>query len=120
MKLFNKLIGIKKEKLYLAELAKIGITQKNEDGTYEPEYFYFIPRRYVVVKKTYKEDIYKEVTRRKKYKQISNKRIDTPGTVVMINKKPISSESARIKYKDAQKIERNRCAFYKKKKGWKL
>ena len=64
---------IETKDLYLAQLAKIGITLKNPDGTYNPEFFYFIPRRYVVVRKMNKKDTYKDVKRKKKYKDSHNR-----------------------------------------------
>lgn len=115
MKLFYRYFGIKKEKAYLAQLAKIGITIKNPDGTYNPEFFYFIPRRYVVVRKTIKENLYKDIKGNKKYRQISDERLDTPGAVVIIDKQPIEIEKKRITYKDAQKIRKTGCDIYYKK-----
>lgn len=115
MSLFYRYFGIKKEKAYLVQLAKIGITVKNEEGKYESEYFYLIPRKYVVVRKTIKADLYKDIKGNKKYRQISDKRVDTPGTVVIIDKQPIEIEKKRITYKDAQKIRKTGCYIYYKR-----
>lgn len=115
MNLLKKIIGIKTNDLYLAELAKIGITLKNQDGTYNPAFFYFIPRQYVVVRKMNKKDIYKDVRRRKSYRQISNKRLDSPGTVVIVNTNLIEFDRKRVSYKDIDKIEKQRTYVYVKK-----
>lgn len=115
MDLFKKIVGIKTKDLYLAELAKIGITLKNPDGTYNPEFFYFIPRRYVVVRKMNKKDIYKDVKRRKRYKQISDKRLDSPGTVVIVNMNLIEFDRKRVSYKDIDEIELKKTSVYRKK-----
>lgn len=115
MRLFYKYFGIKKEKAYLAQLAQIGITVKNQEGKYEAEFFYFIPRKYVVVRKTIKADVYKDIKGNKKYRQISDERIDTPGTVVIIDKQPINIDKKRITYKDAQKIRKTGCDIYYKR-----
>lgn len=115
MDLFKKIVGIKTKDLYLAELAKIGITLKNPDGTYNPEFFYFIPRRYVIVRKMNKKDIYKDVKRRKSYRQISGQRLDSPGTVVIVNMNLIEFDRKRVSYKDIDKIEKQRTYVYVKK-----
>lgn len=116
MKLLKKIVGIKTKDLYLAQLAKIGITLKNPDGTYNPEFFYFIPRRYVVVKKMNKKDTYKDVKRKKKYKQISEERIDSPGTVVIVDMNLIEFNTKRITYKDIEEIEIERTYIYNRRK----